>query len=382
MKNCIRIPRVFLPRNNFETWAVTACDRHPYDRLYWERVAQEKGDAPSALFCIFPDAFRGEEQEARLEELRESMYMYLENGVLERLNRGMVLVERTTSKGVRRGLLANIDLEEYSPESEKGAIVRASTETLPSIVETRLQVRQKSVLEFPHAVLLYRDKKDKVLRGLYDDLEQLYDIELPEGGSVKAYFIPEEEAEFTAHDLIAKADPCFVVADGNHSLAAAKAHWDELKSTLLPAEMRNHPARFMLVEFVNAQDPAVAFEPVHRVVRDIEPEAFCDYFCRKVKSKREKNILYPILSGADSYASVDKTIGEFIRQNYGRVEYRSDRPSLLGQDDCVVVALPAVETEELYAAVKGGKRFPAKTFCLGAETDARYSIEGREISYD
>ena len=382
MRSCIRIPRVFLPRGDFENWPTLACDRKAYDRQYWERVAQEKSDVPSAHSCIFPDVFLGEEDELRLETMRENMYLYLETGALERLNRGMILVERTTSRGVRRGLLASIDLEVYSPEGDKSAMIRATTETLPRLVEKHLAVQKKSVLEFPHTVILYRDKKDKVLRTLGKDLESVYDFTLPEGGKISGYFIPNEEAEFVAHDLIARADPCFVVADGNHTLAGAKAYWEEVKSTLSSAEARNHPARFALVEFVNAVDDTVFFESVHRVIKDTEIEAFCDFFCRSVKCKREGNIVYPILSGVESYARVDQVIGEFLRQNYGRVEDRMGRPSLLAEADCAVVALPAVEKEELYAAVKGGKRFPAKTFCLGAETDARYSFEGREISYD
>lgn len=383
MKSCIRIPRVFLPRNDFEKWAAIACDRFAHNRLYWERVAQEKGGAPSALSCIFPDAFLGDEDELRIKEVRESMYTHLESGVLERLNRGMIYVERTTSYGLRRGLLANIDLEEVSLNAERGAI-RTATETLPQLVEARKRVRQAAVLEFPHAVLLYSDKRDKVLRGLNDDLEPLYDVELQQGGGkIAAYFVPDADAEYTVHDLIARADPCFIAVDGNHSLAGAKAHWEEIKATLSDAEARNHPARFMLAEFVNVYQGSVVLEPMHRVVKGIETEAFCDFFARNAKCKREGKLIFPIISGTEDYAGADKIINEFIRQNYGRVEYRTGRPSeLIAGEDCAVVALPAVAIEELYAAVKSGKRFPAKTFCLGADSDARYSMEGREISYD
>ena len=380
MRSPIKVPRVFLPRENFDLWASPACDRFPYDRLFWENLMQQAGETPSVRGCILPDAF-SEEREEKTGELQKCMCVYLESGAIERLNRGMIYVERTTSHGLRRGILANIDLEEMGTDKE--ALVRLSTETLPALVETRIKVRKESLLEFPHTVLFYRDKRDKILRSLDSDLELLYDFELRDFGRVAAYFIPNEDAVYVAHDLIARADPCFLVADGNHSLAAAKAYWDEVKSPLSDEERENHPARFALVEFVNALEESVVFEPVHRVVREIEIEPFCDFFAKNVKCKRENNVLFPILSGVESYQKVDETIEKFIRQNYGRVEYRTERPALLARDtDCVVVALPAVDKEELYAAAKSGKRFPAKTFCLGAEKDARYSMEGREITYD
>lgn len=384
MKTCIRVPRVFLPRENYESWAILACDRFDHDREYWRRAVERVGIKPSALSCIVPDVYLDEDDTTLFREARENQYEYLENGKIERLNRGMILLRRETSYGLRRGILANIDLEEYSPESDKNFGIRATTETLPSLVESRMKLREASVLEFPHTVLLYRDKKDKLLRSLDDDWELLYDTQLPEsGGKITAYFIPDADAAYVVHDLIARADPCFAVADGNHSLAGAKAHWEEIKKSLSPAEARNHPARFLLAEFVNVMEESVVFEPIHRLVREIEPEAFCDFFSRHIKCKREKNILFPVLSDAESYRKVDETIREFLRQNFGKLEYVSGRPSVLSQEeDCAVVALPPVGKEELYAAVKSGMRYPAKTFRLGREEDARYSLEGREISYD
>lgn len=62
-------------------------------------------------------------------------------------------------------------------------------------------------------------------------------------------------------------DPLFLaVGDGNHSLATAKAYWEEVKTHLSPAEQKNHPARFALAEIVNIHDPALLFEPIHRIL--------------------------------------------------------------------------------------------------------------------
>ena len=60
----------------------------------------------------------------------------------------------------------------------------------------------------------------------------------------------------------------FAVGDGNHSLATAKEHWNNVKSKLTEEEAKMHPARFALVEAVNIHDEAIKFDPIHRVVNN------------------------------------------------------------------------------------------------------------------
>ena len=45
------------------------------------------------------------------------------------------------------------------------------------------------------------------------------------------------------------------VGDGNHSLATAKAYWEELKPTLSEEQRRTHPARWCLAEVCNVHSP-------------------------------------------------------------------------------------------------------------------------------
>ena len=56
------------------------------------------------------------------------------------------------------------------------------------------------------------------------------------------------------------------VGDGNHSLATAKAYWEELKPTLPPEQQQTHPARWCLAEVCNVHSPAIEIEPIHRVL--------------------------------------------------------------------------------------------------------------------
>ena len=62
------------------------------------------------------------------------------------------------------------------------------------------------------------------------------------------------------------------MGDGNHSLATAKAIREEKKTSLTPEQKANHPARFAIVELVNVHDAGLAFEPIHRVLFNINPE--------------------------------------------------------------------------------------------------------------
>ena len=386
MKNCFRIPRVLLPRKGFRKWAVIACDQFTSDRGYWERVAREVGDAPSAFHMILPEVYLGENDEERIENIHESMRYALEEGWMHKAARGLVLVERTTKAGVRRGLLACIDLEEYSYEEGASSLIRATEEVAPSRLPPRVAVRRGALVEFPHAMVFYRDKKDKLMRALEkEDLEKLYDFDLMEhGGHLTGWFIPEDVSIDALHMLSGLASPCFSVADGNHSVAAAKAYWEEVREKLPERERRNHPARFTLVEMVNVLDEAVAFHPIHRLVKETDAEAFCSYFAGKVPCTRQGRTLYPkIASAPECVSRTDEAIAEYLKHNEGKVDYVHGDEFLKDPgEDCAAIAMPELDREEIFTTLKKGKRFPRKTFSIGEAEDKRYYLEGREISYD
>ena len=64
----------------------------------------------------------------------------------------------------------------------------------------------------------------------------------------------------------------YAVGDGNHSMATAKAYWEEVKKGLTPEEQENHPARFALAEIVNIHDESIIIEPIHRALFGIDGE--------------------------------------------------------------------------------------------------------------
>ena len=174
MRNCIRIPRILLPKKDFRHWSVIACDQYTSDREYWQNVEREVGNRPSSLRFILPEIYLGENDEERIAEIRENMHTAMVEGWMEKLDRGFVLTERTTASGIRRGLIVAIDLEAYSCRPGEVTPIRSSEEVVPDRLPARIALRRESTLEFPHAIVFYKDKKDRVMKDLLkEDLEKL-----------------------------------------------------------------------------------------------------------------------------------------------------------------------------------------------------------------
>ena len=78
----------------------------------------------------------------------------------------------------------------------------------------------------------------------------------------------------------------FIAGDGNHSLATAKAHWENLKHTLSKEELQDHPAQYALVEIVNIYDPGLEFEGIHRVMFPVD-DNFYDELQASITQEQE-----------------------------------------------------------------------------------------------
>ena len=388
MKHCIRIPRILLPRKDERHWAVIACDQYTSDRAYWENVAREVGDRPSALHFILPEVYLGEEDEERISAIHEAMYAAQIDDVMYKLDRGAVLTARTVSGGVRYGLIAALDLEDYTYEEGARSLIRSSERVLPERLPARIALRRGAVLEFPHAMVFYKDKRSRIVRSLLnEDLERLYGFDLMAGGGrLEGWFVPDYLAEGAVQQMYTLGEPCFAVADGNHSVAAAKAYWEEIKPALSERERLTHPARFFLAELVNLYDPSIVFHPIHRLVTGVDPAAFCDFFSREIKCAREGNVLIPALRGGrDAVERTDALIARFLQANTGSVDYihgDAQLRALAEREGSAGVLLRAMDKDDFFSQIKGGKNLPKKTFSVGEGSEKRYYLEGREISYD
>jgi Protein of unknown function (DUF1015) len=122
-----------------------------------------------------------------------------------------------------------------------------------------------------------------------EQLVPLYETALMEGGGrVAGYAVDAARSQQALQALQALAQPqafaqrygvppatppmLFAVGDGNHSLATAKAIWEQSKASL----GMDHPSRWALVEMENIHDPALHFAPIHRVLFGLRHDALGD----------------------------------------------------------------------------------------------------------
>ena len=267
---------IYLPAEGIDLrrWAVVACDQYTSQPDYWRRVEAYVGAHPSTLHIVQPEIDL-ERAGARIPAVHRAMREYLSNGTLVcAVRNGFTLTERTTASGARLGLVAAVDLEEYDFTPGSGAMIRATEGTIRERIPPRLRIREGAPLECPHVMLLLDDPARTVIEPLHARLREtapLCDFELMENGGRLRVWGVEGNALAPVSDALSalweKSDGfLYAVGDGNHSLATAKARWDALKPALSPGEAQTHPARYALAEIVNLHSPALAFEPIHRVL--------------------------------------------------------------------------------------------------------------------
>ena len=307
---------IYLPAEGIDLrrWAVVACDQYTSQPDYWRRVEAYVGAHPSTLHIVQPEIDL-ERAGARIPAVHRVMREYLSNGTLVRAVRnGFTLTERTTASGARLGLVAAVDLEEYDFTPGSGTMIRATEGTIRERIPPRLRIREGAPLECPHVMLLLDDPARTVIEPLHARLREtapLCDFELMENGGRLRVWGVEGDALAPVSDALSalweKSDGfLYAVGDGNHSLATAKARWDALKPALSPGEAQTHPARYALAEIVNLHSPALAFEPIHRVLFGADMEDLVSAYRAHLASRGMKlTAVEPLSSRASGTKPVD-----------------------------------------------------------------------------
>lgn len=392
----LSIPRILLPNvADMSAWAVVACDQFTSDEEYWRNLRSFVGNRPSTLNLIFPEIFLGFNDEGRIKRIDGNMRQYLDGGLF-REEKTLVLVERTTQSGTRTGIVLAVDLEDYSFERHTGALIRSTEETIAERIPPRVAIRKDAPIELPHIMLLYDDASCKVVSSVVRG-KKLYDFELNMGGGHvvgTAVANPDEVLGnlYSLADMSADAHggehsrPLFLVGDGNHSLAAAKACWEEIKGSLSQSERLAHPARYALVEVVNLYDKALRFEPIHRMITTQKPDLFVkgldlggDAKAVVAVGGRCGAVHFP----ADIPAGIralDEYIASFIQRHGGSVDYIHGKEMLKSLSRSGVgIILPPVAKDRLFSLVASGGNLPRKTFSMGDGNEKRYYIEAKAI---
>ena len=396
---------IFLPADilipssaEMEKWSVIACDQFTSDRDYWERVDKNVGDCPSTLRMIVPEAFLGSDDTGAFpDRCAETMREYLSAGIFKQVPSSFIYVERETSSGIRKGLVGAVDLDSYDFTGAPAPVL-ATEATVVSRLPARIAVRRRAALELPHVMMLIDDPGKTVIEPLgakVDSLCKLYDFDLMEGGGrVRGWRVTGDDAGKIVCALRSDngTDVRMVVGDGNHSLAAAKSFWDDVKCGLSEEERSRHPSRYALVEVNNIHDPAIEIEPIHRVVFEINPDAFLSAIKRIsaengfpvvcISGGSEQTIYVPAENCSDLISRVQDAIDGFIAENGGNVDYihGDDTALTLAEGPgTTAVLLPSLDKSDLFRAASLGRTFPRKSFSIGQARDKRYYLECRKI---
>lgn len=323
-----------------------------------------------------------------------------------------------------------------------------------------MKIRENAPIELPHIMLLIDDPEKTVIERLFEKVEsfeKLYDFELMQcGGHIRGWKVEDSESlKMIASALSKLADPAvfaqkyglkrgvspassqteelspmsvllFAAGDGNHSLASAKAHWENIKASLAPGILPDHPARYALVEVVNVHDEGLVFEPIHRVLfginsttmleninsicsREINTEYRTEYKLYDSKASMDsairsmsssKNYKSPhmlpfILEGAygliiahNSSCSLEvgtlqSFIDELIKNDANvEVDYiHGDHvvTELGSKKGCMGFYLPVMDKNDLFRTVLLEGVLPRKTFSMGEAEEKRYYLECRKI---
>ena len=401
MKNVFTPADILLPKNgDFENWAVIACDQFSSEKEYWDRVATRVKDIPSTYHMIVPEAYlEGISMEEASVSRNKTMAEYLEKEIFSEARESYVYVERHITGGlIRRGIVGKIDLEAYDYLAGTKTPARASEKTVVDRLPPRIRVRRGASLEMPHVLVLIDDPEGTVVEPLSAKKEQLtslYDFDLMEdGGRISGYAVTDSDAKAVSNaiDALGAREVQFVIGDGNHSLAAAKDIWREVKKELSSEEQRNHPARFALVEVCNVYDTGIVFEPIHRIVFDCDAEDVLHTLETEAGDPEGRELFY-IANGREGkvrlrceslgglIASVQSVLDVYEKKGC-TVDYIHDDlalKNLAKKENSFALFLPPMAKSDLFRTVELSGVFPKKSFSICHSRDNREYLECRKI---
>lgn len=399
---------------DLSAWAVLACDQFTSQPEYWQKVQGICQGENSTLHITLPEVYLEQPDVAhKIDSIHKTMEQYKTEVLTKKVN-GFVYTERVTESGTRCGLVGAVDLEQYSYQKDTQPPIRPTEGTIISRIPPRIAVRRGASLETPHILMLLDDANGTIIEPLKtkkNQMKPLYNTSLMlDGGQVSGWAVTEEETIQTIEtaveafgtqavfdalypDAAGKTPLAMAVGDGNHSLATAKAYWEEIKPTLSPQQQQTHPARFCLVELVNLHSEAMCVEPIHRVVFGIDSEtlfAKWEAFLQQHQNASRQQQQIRLLSSTQERSYVVKnsphplavgTVELFLAQLDVRVDYihGEDAVRTLVAQGAIGILLPDFAKSDLFKGVVLGGSLPKKTFSMGHAQEKRYYLECRRI---
>ncbi len=396
-------------------WAVIACDQFTSQPKYWEKVKTEVGSSPSTLNITLPEVYL-DNAENLIPQINKTMGEYLD-GVLLPIKDTAIYVERTQSDGtIRKGVVMAIDLECYDYHKGATSLIRATEATVEERIPPRVAIRRNAEIELPHVMLLIDDAEKTAIEPLSKTCNGtvVYDTDLMlNGGRIKGVTMTNENIENFSKALDSLITPekiesrygdknltplLFAVGDGNHSLATAKASYEEIKAKIGEEKASIHPARYALAEIVNIHDDSLKFEPIYRVLFNVNPQEVLDElktYALNLQGSAEKQVVDCYFGSNKqtlviekpnlqlTVATLQKFIDDYIAKNpKAVVDYihgESSVEELASQENAIGFIFSGMGKSELFKTVMFDGALPRKTFSMGHAEDKRYYMECRKI---
>jgi len=418
------IPEILLPQSgtDLSKWAVIACDQFTQDRDYWEQVKTEAENSSSCLNLIFPEVYLedggAESRTRRIQGIRKTMDSYLKGNIFAPPRCCPIYLERSTPRHAkRRGLVLLVDLEQYNWERESRLLIRSTEGTVKERLPPRMEIRRGAPLELPHILLLIDDEEDFLIPSLGEIAQRdspLYETTLMmNSGAVTGWALDTDEAlEVLADGLEELASESvrrygnasvsaapkpflFAVGDGNHSLATAKAVWEEYKKVHAGGAsgisgLENHPARWALVEVENIYDDGIDFEPIHRIVFGAEPKELLKVLsaAEKIRCRMEASsgriIRIDNTTTDIATAALEPLLDDFVKKKNCAIDYIHGEEEVyrLVSDpsrQAMGLILPPVRKDGLFKTVAKTGPLPRKSFSMGSAEEKRFYLECRRL---
>ncbi len=418
MKVPFKRGNILLPKDTDMTkWSVIACDQYTSEPEYWADVEKIVGNNPSTLNLTLPEIYLEENDvEERIKKINSNMEELVNSDFFNEYKDSMIYLERTGADGkIREGLIGIVDLEDYSYEKGSQTLIRATEKTVIERIPPRVKVRENASLELPHIMILIDDEKKEIIESLKNKVsenDKVYDFDLMKnGGHVKGYLLNENAMDEVdkslerlmdkeyferKYDVTDKGVLLFAMGDGNHSLATAKACYENLKKKMGEEEALNSKARYALVELVNLHSNALEFEAINRVIFNTNSADLLNKLKEYYNINKEGNgqKVRVITNNIDedwyienpksniAVGSIQLFLDEYLSNNDGKIDYihGDDVTRELGsKENNVGFIFEAMKKTDLFKTVILDGALPRKTFSMGHANDKRYYLEARKI---
>ena len=392
-----------IPKKEYlSVWPVIAVDQYTSQPDYWKNIKEIVGNSPSSLNCVLPEVYLNEGDTSQIERIQKTMREYLNSDIFEEYPSSYIYIERTVSSGkVRKGILGTIDLECYDYKDRTDLPIRATEKTVIERLPSRIAIRSGAPMELSHVILLCDDRKKQLIESIDPaKLPLLYDLDLMSGGGhIRGWLVAGKDAEAFNQRLEQyyrdKGDSTFLFAagDGNHSIAAAREVYLELKKANPDTDYSGRPERYMSVELENIHDPIQVFEPIHRLVMNVDP----DNVLRELEKERasENGTVLKWYAGEETGSlKIDisdtgyltGTVQKFLdryENKYGcDLDYIHDLENLIilsKVQNTIGFELEPLENSSFFNTIEKNGVYVRKTFSIGESDDKRFYLETRKI---